>query len=101
MNAFDGSFDLGEWKSPPHILSNHGPSLAQYYLWSGGVKLVSATKMFIRARESVARVSCGQTMTEYALILAAIAVVVYGVYAAMGNNIGSLANGVDSALTNA
>ena len=29
-------------------------------------------------------------MTEYALILAAIAVVVYGVYAAMGNNIGSL-----------
>jgi hypothetical protein len=28
-------------------------------------------------------------------------VVVYGVYAAMGNNIGSLANGVDSSLTNA
>jgi Flp pilus assembly pilin Flp len=57
--------------------------------------------MFIRARESVARNSRGQTMTEYALILAAIAVVVYGVYAAMGNDIGSLANGVDSALTNA
>jgi Flp pilus assembly pilin Flp len=38
-------------------------------------------------------------MTEYALILAAIAVVVYDVYAAMGNNIGSLANGVDSTLT--
>jgi Flp pilus assembly pilin Flp len=57
--------------------------------------------MFIRARESVARDSRGQTMTEYALILAAIAVVVYGAYAAMGNNIGSLANGVDSALTNA
>jgi Flp pilus assembly pilin Flp len=63
--------------------------------------LVSATKMFIRARESVARVSCGQTMTEYALILAAIAVVVYGAYAAMGNNIGTLASGIDSALTNA
>jgi Flp pilus assembly pilin Flp len=47
-------------------------------------------KMFIRARESVARVSCGQTMTEYALILAAIVVVVYGAYAAMGNNIGTL-----------
>ena len=43
----------------------------------------------------------GQTMTEYALILAAIAVVVYGVYAAMGNNIGSLASGVDSSLTSA
>jgi Flp pilus assembly pilin Flp len=43
----------------------------------------------------------GQTMTEYAFILAAIAVVVYGVYKALGNNIGSLANGVDSTLTNA
>ena len=61
----------------------------------------SVTKMFIRARESVRRKVRGQTMTEYALILAAIAVVVYGVYAAMGNNIGSLANGIDSALTNA
>jgi Flp pilus assembly pilin Flp len=57
--------------------------------------------MFIRARESMRGKVCGQTMTEYALILAAIAVVVYGVYAAMGNNIGSLANGIDSALTNA
>jgi Flp pilus assembly pilin Flp len=42
-----------------------------------------------------------QTMTEYALILAAIAVVVWGTYSLMGNNIGSLASGVDSALTNA
>ena len=32
-------------------------------------------------------------------MVAAIAVVVYGIYAAMGNNIGSLASGVDSALT--
>jgi Flp pilus assembly pilin Flp len=61
----------------------------------------SITKVFIHARESMFRKPRGQTMTEYALILAAIAVVVYGVYAAMGNNIGSLANGVDSALTNA
>ena len=59
------------------------------------------TKMFISARESVVRKTRGQTMTEYALILAAIAVVVYGTYKALGNNIGSLANGVDSALTNA
>jgi Flp pilus assembly pilin Flp len=59
------------------------------------------TKMFIGSRESVVRARRGQTMTEYALILAAIAVVVYGVYKALGNNIGSLANGVDSALTNA
>jgi Flp pilus assembly pilin Flp len=59
------------------------------------------TMLFIRAREFVARNTRGQTMTEYALILAAIAVVVYGAYALMGNNIGSLASGVDSALTNA
>jgi len=65
------------------------------------LKMELVTKMFIRVRESVVRNTRGQTMTEYALILAAIAVVVYGVYAAMGNNIGSLANGVDSALTNA
>ena len=40
-------------------------------------------------------------MTEYAFILAAIAVVVYGAYSLMGKDIGSLASGVDSALTNA
>ena len=59
------------------------------------------TKMFIRARESVVRNTRGQTMTEYALILAAIAVVVYGTYKVLGNNIATLASGVDSALTNA
>jgi Flp pilus assembly pilin Flp len=63
--------------------------------------MTSQMELFIRARELVLRNTRGQTMTEYALILAAIAVVVYGVYAAMGNNIGSLANGVDSSLTNA
>jgi Flp pilus assembly pilin Flp len=66
----------------------------------GDIKMELMTKMFIRARESVARNTRGQTMPEYALILA-IAVVVYGTYRALGNNIGSLANGVDSALTNA
>jgi Flp pilus assembly pilin Flp len=60
----------------------------------------SIAKHYVRIRESLLHVR-GQTMTEYALILAAIAVVVYGVYAAMGNNIGSLATGVDSSLTNA
>ena len=36
-----------------------------------------------------------ETMTEYALMLAAIAVVVYAIYAAKGNNIGSLASGIE------
>jgi Flp pilus assembly pilin Flp len=65
------------------------------------MRMDSVTKTFIRARESVVRNTRGQTMTEYALILAAIAVVVYGVYRVLGNNIGSLASGVDSTLTNA
>lgn len=59
------------------------------------------TKTFIRARESVIRNARGQTMTEYALILAAVAIVVYGTYKALGNSIGSFASGVDSVLTNA
>lgn len=57
--------------------------------------------LFIRARESVVRKLRGQTMTEYSLLLASIAIVVFGTYRAMGNNIGSLAKGVDSTLTNA
>ena len=61
----------------------------------------SVTKAFICARESVVRNTGGQTMTEYALILAAIAIVVYGTYRVLGNDIGSLASGIDSALTSA
>jgi Flp pilus assembly pilin Flp len=61
----------------------------------------SATKLFVYARESAVRRLRGQTMTEYALLLGAIAVVVYGTYRVLGNNIGSLASGVDSVLTNA
>jgi hypothetical protein len=37
-------------------------------------------------------------MTQYALIPTAIALVVYGSYRVLGNNIGSLASGVDSSL---
>jgi len=61
----------------------------------------AVTKMFIRVRESVVRNTRGQTMTEYALILGAVAVVVYGTYKVLGNNIATLASGVDSALTSA
>jgi len=58
------------------------------------------TKVLIRARESVVRNTRGQTMTEYTLVVVAVAVAVFGAYRALGNNIGSLANGVDSTLTN-
>jgi Flp pilus assembly pilin Flp len=65
------------------------------------MKMEPISKMFICARESVVRGTRGQTMTEYALILAAIAVVVYGTYKVLGNSITSLASGVDSILTSA
>ncbi len=41
----------------------------------------------------------GQTMTEYALILAAVAVVVFITYEVMGQDISTMVNKVDSALT--
>jgi Flp pilus assembly pilin Flp len=59
------------------------------------------TTLFVRVRESAISSTRGQTMTEYALILAAIAVVVYGTYKVLGNNISTLASGIDSALTSA
>jgi Flp pilus assembly pilin Flp len=43
----------------------------------------------------------GQTMTEYTLILVAVALAVFGAYVALGNSVSSLAIGVDSTLTSA
>ena len=47
------------------------------------------------------RWSRGQTMTEYALIMAAVAIVVFVTYQTMGNDIGSLVNSVNTDLTTA
>jgi len=52
------------------------------------------TKLYVKAREEAR----GQTMTEYALILAAVAVVVFVGFQAMGTNIQTLLNSVDSSL---
>ncbi|MGB6553736.1 MAG: Flp family type IVb pilin [Candidatus Binataceae bacterium] len=52
------------------------------------------TKMYVKAREA----SRGQTMTEYALILSAVAVVVFVGYQTMGTDITSLLTGVDGQL---
>jgi Flp pilus assembly pilin Flp len=62
---------------------------------------MNITGILVFVRERVIRVARGQTMTEYALLLAAVAVAVYSTYRLLGNNIGTLASGVDSALTNA
>ena len=59
------------------------------------------TKLWVRAREFQKKLTKGQTMTEYALILAAIAVVVFVTYEVMGQDIKVLVNGIDSDLTSA
>jgi len=43
----------------------------------------------------------GQTMVEYALIIASVGVIAWGAYNLMGHDIGSMASGIDSSLTNA
>jgi Flp pilus assembly pilin Flp len=53
------------------------------------------TRLFVKARE----MRKGQTMTEYALILAAVAVVVFVTYEVMGQDINSLVNNIDKSLT--
>jgi len=58
-------------------------------------------KLFVRVREWQRRVSKGQTMAEYSLIVAAVAVVVVVSYQAMGQDIGSLVNSVNTDLTSA
>ncbi len=58
--------------------------------------------LFIRVREKFARnPHAAQTMTEYVLVLAAIAVAVYGTYVLLGNSVSSFASGADSVLTSA
>jgi Flp pilus assembly pilin Flp len=59
------------------------------------------TKIVVRAREWHKGLSKGQTMTEYALIMAAVAVVVFITYETMGQDIGSLVNTVNTDLTTA
>ncbi len=59
------------------------------------------TSLAIRVREWHKGLNKGQTMTEYALIMAAVAVVVFVTYQTMGQDIGSLVNTVNTDLTTA
>ena len=52
-------------------------------------------KMYVKLRDY----RNGQTMTEYALILAAVAIVVFITYEVMGQDISTLVNRIDTALT--
>ena len=61
----------------------------------------SATKIFIRIREFAIRRIPGQTLTEYTLVLVAVAIASIGTYIVLGNNLSLLADGANSSLTNA
>jgi Flp pilus assembly pilin Flp len=63
--------------------------------------MTSVNGLAIRIQETLVRRVRGQTMVEYALIIAAVGVVAWGAYNLMGRDIGSMASGIDSALTNA
>jgi len=56
---------------------------------------VSPSSLASRLRQC----ATGQTMTEYALILAAVAIVVFVTYQMMGQNIGSALAKVDTLLS--
>ena len=57
------------------------------------------TRTYLMARELSKRPIKGQTMTEYVLIVAAVAIVVFVTYQMMGQNLGTLVNRVNSTLT--
>ena len=57
------------------------------------------SRTYLKTCEWVKRLSKGQTMTEYALILAAVAIVVFVTYEVMGQDITALVNNIDSSLT--
>jgi Flp pilus assembly pilin Flp len=59
----------------------------------------SISEWYVRMGERLYRRGLGQTMTEYALILAAVAIVAYVTYQVMGQDIGSMVNKIDSALS--
>ncbi|MGH8013224.1 MAG: Flp family type IVb pilin [Candidatus Binataceae bacterium] len=60
-------------------------------------------RIYLRLREKTTSLmrrdlSQGQTMTEYALIMAAIAVAVYGTYSLMGTDIKALVGSINADL---
>jgi hypothetical protein len=60
------------------------------------------TKMYLRAREFHGKFTKGQTMTEYAMIVAVIAIAVFVTYQVMGQDINHFVTwGVDNDLLSA
>jgi Flp pilus assembly pilin Flp len=67
---------------------------AAIYAQIGENIMNSIRKLYVKADQF----SRGQTMTEYALILAAVAVVVFAFYQTMGSDIGVMITNIDNLL---
>ena len=61
----------------------------------------SITRIYVKVREFTILRTSAQTLTEYALIIAAIGVIAWAGYNRVGHNISSMASGIDSDLTSA
>ena len=57
------------------------------------------TRFYLNCRERVLQMGKAQTMTEYALILGAVAIVVYVTYQLMGQEIPVLVTNIENDLT--
>jgi Flp pilus assembly pilin Flp len=64
-----------------------GVALSHRYALEGSLQMEVLSKLYVRIREFHKNLSKGQTMTEYALIIAAVAVVVFVTYQVMGQDI--------------
>jgi Flp pilus assembly pilin Flp len=76
------------------LINGDNANFGQQVTEGGHGKMDMITRMFVAAREY----QRGQTMTEYALILAAVAVVVFLGYQTMGTTIKSVLTSVDAQL---
>jgi Flp pilus assembly pilin Flp len=77
-----------------HYLTGTTANYGQKNAPGGHGTMDKITRMFVKVRENQA----GQTMAEYALILAAVAVIVFVGYQTMGSTISSLLGTVDTKL---
>ena len=58
-------------------------------------------RLYIRSREWIVTSSKGQTLAEYSLVLACVAVALAGAFVLYGQNLNTAASGLDSSVINA
>ena len=73
-------------------------TIGQWKVYMNNKLTKSMTGWYCKLATQLRRRERGQTMTEYALILAAVAIVAYITYQVMGQDIGSMVNTIDAAL---